>query len=71
MEKRWDAGDVGCGQLVFELSRRVKELAPGETIEITARDPGAVIDLPAWCHMTGNKLLSAEHPVFVIERKAD
>jgi tRNA 2-thiouridine synthesizing protein A len=69
--ERWDAGEMGCGQLVFELRHRVGELRPGERLEIVARDPGAPTDLPAWCRMTGHPLVSANHPVYVIERQAD
>ena len=52
MTARWDAGDMGCGQLVFELSRRVNQMTPGDTLEVVARDPGARTDLPAWGRMT-------------------
>jgi tRNA 2-thiouridine synthesizing protein A len=62
---------MGCGQLVFELRQRVDELGPGDRLEVVARDPGAPTDLPAWCRMTGHALVSADHPVYVIERKAD
>ena len=71
MEERWDAGDMGCGQLVFELSRHVKQMKPGDSLEVIARDPGAPTDLPAWCRMTGHRLASADHPVYVIERKGE
>jgi hypothetical protein len=27
--------------------------------------------LPAWCRMTGHILVSADHPVYVIQRKTD
>ena len=69
MTEHWDAGEMGCAQLVFELRRRVNELSPGRQLEVIARDPGAPIDLPAWCHMTGNELVSEDHPVYVIRRK--
>lgn len=49
----------------------MKQLKPGDTLEIVAHDPGAPTDLPAWCRMTGNMLLSADHPIYVIQRKAD
>jgi len=62
---------MGCGQLVFELRVRVNELKPGDRLELVARDPGAPADLPAWCRMTGHRLVTARHPVYVIERKAD
>lgn len=68
MEQRWDAGDIGCSRLLVELAKRVKGLEPGGTIEIIARDPGAPIDVPTWCRMTGNTLVSAEHPTYVIRR---
>lgn len=71
MRERWDAGEMGCAQLVFELRQRMNSLSPGDELEIIARDPGAPIDLPAWCHMTGHALISQDHPAYVIERKAD
>jgi len=67
--QRWDAGEMGCGQLAFELHLRIKKMSPGESLELIARDPGAREDLPAWCRMTGHTLVSAEHPVYVIRRK--
>lgn len=70
MTARWDAGEMGCGQLVFELSRRVNQMNPGETLEVVAHDPGARVDLPAWCRMTGHTLVSSDHPVYVIQRKS-
>ena len=60
---------MGCGQLVFELHRRMNRMSPGDRLEIIARDPGAPTDLPAWCRMTGHTLLSADHPVYVIQCK--
>jgi tRNA 2-thiouridine synthesizing protein A len=69
MSERWDTGEIGCGQLVFELRLRVNRLKPGESLEVIAADPGAPIDLPAWCRMTGHTLVSAHHPVYVIRRK--
>jgi len=66
---RWDAGEMGCGQLVFELRRRMRELKAGDRLEVIARSPGAPVDLPAWCRMTGHSLVSADHPIYVIQRK--
>jgi tRNA 2-thiouridine synthesizing protein A len=68
--EQWDASDLGCSRLIFQLSLRMNALEPGETIEVTARDPGAPIDLPAWCRTTGHELVSAEPPIFVIRRRA-
>ena len=71
MGERWDTGEIGCGQLVFELRLRVNKLNPEDRLEVIARDPGAPTDLPAWCRMTGHTLVSANHPVYVIQRKSD
>lgn len=65
----WDAGDMGCGDLVLELRMRLQGMAPGTLIRVTARDPGAPADMPAWCGMTGHSLVHSKHPVYVIRRK--
>ncbi|MEX1309040.1 MAG: sulfurtransferase TusA family protein [Candidatus Sulfomarinibacteraceae bacterium] len=69
--KRWEAGELGCGQLVFELKRRIKEIDPDHALEVVTHEPGAPVDLPAWCRMTGHTLVSADHPVYVIRRALD
>src|SRR5579871_3205194 len=51
----WDAGDMGCGELVMALRVRLLKLAPGDVLELTARDPAAPHDLPAWCRLTGHR----------------
>jgi len=70
-DARWDAGELGCGELLLELRARVRALPPGGLLLLTALDPGAPEDVPAWCAMTGHTLVSAEHPHYVIRRKED
>lgn len=53
----WDAGELGCGELVMELRQRVRQ-APGKVFKITALDAGAPADIPAWCGMTNNALVA-------------
>ena len=67
----WDAGDMGCGELVLELRQKMLELRPGEYFRLIARDPGAPEDLPAWCRMTGNRLVRADHPQYLIEKRKE
>lgn len=55
----WDAGAMGCGELVMALRLRLRQM-PGATLRLTATDPGAPEDIPAWCRMTGHTLLRAE-----------
>lgn len=65
----WDAGDLGCGELVMVLWTRLRALPPGAHFLLTATDAGAVHDLPAWCRLTGHGLVSAEPPRYLIRRK--
>jgi len=65
----WDAGDMGCGELVLELRSRLDTLKPGQIMKLIARDPGAPTDVPAWCRMTGHPLIGGQPPVYLIQRK--
>ncbi len=66
----WDAGMMGCGELILELRIRLARLPAGAALTLIARDPGVPEDLPAWCQMTGHRLVNAAPPKFVIERKS-
>jgi tRNA 2-thiouridine synthesizing protein A len=68
-DAEWNAGDMGCGELVLELRFRMLDLPHGGVLRLIARDPGAPEDLPAWCRMTGHTLKRAEHPEYWIERR--
>lgn len=70
-DSAWDAGDKGCGDLVLELRMRMKDLPPGHVLELTATDPGAPQDIPAWCSLTRHALLVARPPVYWIRRRPD
>jgi tRNA 2-thiouridine synthesizing protein A len=52
----WDAGDLGCGELVMHLRNRLRAI-PGKVLKLVARDPGAPADIPAYCRMTGHELV--------------
>ncbi|MEA2589731.1 MAG: tRNA 2-thiouridine synthesizing protein [Actinomycetota bacterium] len=67
---RWDAGNLGCGELVLELRGRLAGLSPGSLFELIASDSGAVEDLPSWCRMTGHALVAARHPRYLIRTHA-
>jgi len=67
----WDAGDLGCGDLLLPLRGRMRALAPGQVLRLIARDPSAPEDLPAWCGVTGHRLLHANHPTYWICRRDD
>jgi len=65
----WDAGDLGCGDLVLLLRGKLRAMLPGKLLKVTTLDPGAPEDIPAWCKMTGNRLASQQHPLYFIRNK--
>jgi tRNA 2-thiouridine synthesizing protein A len=67
----WDAGDLGCGDLLLPLRGKMRALSPGEILKLTARDPSAPEDIPAWCGVTGHQLIHAAHPAYWIRRRDD
>ena len=68
-DAEWDAGNIGCGDLVLELRNKINSLRPGQILKLRAMDSGAPEDLPAWCRMTGNTLAGFHHPIYFIKRK--
>ncbi len=65
----WDAGELGCGDLVLLLRSKLRKLLPGKILHLTALDPAAPLDIPAWCNLTGNTLLASDHPNYFIKNK--
>ncbi len=65
----WDAGEMGCGELILQLKVRFQNLGPSEVFQLRADDGGAIEDIPAWCGMTGNTLLHQQHPNYWIQKK--
>ncbi len=65
----WDAGDLGCGELILELRTRLASHPSGDIFALTAHDQGAIEDIPAWCRLTGNELVEADHPLYLIRRR--
>ena len=64
----FDAGDLGCGELLLALRTRIRDLAPGSVLKLSTTDPGAREDLPAWCRMTGHRLVLAAHPAYFVRK---
>jgi tRNA 2-thiouridine synthesizing protein A len=53
----YDFGEMSCGDLLIALMKAMRPLASGTLVEVRALDPGAPIDIPAWCRMVGHELL--------------
>jgi len=66
----YDAGDRGCGEgPLDEIAALMRELSPGQTLEVRATDPTVVVDLPAWCRLTGHTLIDQQGDRYLIRRK--
>ncbi len=52
-----DARRLLCPLPVIRTQDRVAQLAPGDTLEVRATDPGAMHDIPAWCRVHGHEIL--------------
>lgn len=70
-ETEWDAGDLGCGELVMTLRLKLKALPAGTEFRLRATDAGAPEDIPAWCRLCGHALTAMDHPYYTIRRKGD
>lgn len=55
-----DARGLLCPLPVIRTQDRVKGLADGEVLEITATDPGVLQDIPAWCRVHGHRVLNCD-----------
>jgi tRNA 2-thiouridine synthesizing protein A len=52
-----DARGLNCPMPIVKTAQAVKGLAPGQTLEVLATDPGSVKDFAAWSKSTGNELV--------------
>jgi tRNA 2-thiouridine synthesizing protein A len=71
VDDRFDAGEMGCGELIIKLKVRMQRLQPSQVLHLIALDNGAIEDLPAWCRMTGHQLKMSQHPNYLIERRME
>jgi tRNA 2-thiouridine synthesizing protein A len=69
-DAHFDGGEMGCGDLLFELMMFVRRTPPGSLVQVRALDPGAPLEIPAWCRLTGHTLLAAGPPLYLIKTKS-
>lgn len=51
-----DARRLLCPLPVIRTQNKVKQLAPGDLLEVICTDPGAQSDIPAWCRIHGHEI---------------
>ena len=60
VDRTLDTSGLLCPLPVYKASIALKELEPGQVLEVIATDPGSLSDFPALARQTGNPLLKAE-----------
>jgi TusA-related sulfurtransferase len=65
----YDGGDKSCGDLILDLRNFFVTLPSGTRVCVIARDPGAWIDIPAWCRVAEHGFIDEVPPFYLIERK--
>jgi TusA-related sulfurtransferase len=56
---RLDCTGLQCPGPIMRVFQELKKLGEGQTLEVTASDPGFVRDAAAWCRRTGNAFISS------------
>ena len=55
----FDGGDLDCGGgLLLLIRRHIDPLERGGLLEILSTDSTVEVELPAWCRLTSNELVS-------------
>jgi len=49
-----------CPMPIVKTAQKIKELSPGEVLEVISDDTGIKSDMPAWAKKTGNEYLGLE-----------
>lgn len=68
-DDEFDGGDETCGRVIVNLHLYIRDQQPGIRILVISRDPGAPVELPAWCRMTRNELTEMQHPYYLVTLK--
>lgn len=55
-----DAYGLLCPMPIIKTAAKIKELQPGQVMEILSTDEGIKEDMPAWCKETDNEFLGFE-----------
>jgi tRNA 2-thiouridine synthesizing protein A len=58
-----DAPGMACIDLTPLIAKTMRDLEPGEVLEVRTDDPAASVGVPAWCRLTRHRLVhtTADH----------
>ena len=54
-----DARGLLCPMPVIKAQNKIRQLLPGDQLEVMATDPGVMQDIPAWCRINKHKVLKS------------
>ena len=63
-----DCRGLLCPLPVIKLAKTLPTVAVGDTVTVLADDPAAATDIPAWCRMRSQELVSAAENTYVVRR---
>lgn len=69
-----DATGLLCPEPVMMLHNKVRDMAVGQTLTVTATDPSTERDIPKFCNFLGHELVekkAEEGKYFYLIRKGD
>lgn len=55
-----DTSGLLCPEPVMLLHSKVRDMASGDVVEVTATDPSTTRDIPKFCQFLGHELLSQQ-----------
>ena len=65
-----DCRGMLCPRPVIKLAQALPTVAIGDTVTVLADDPAAATDIPAWCRMRSQELVSTADERYVVRRVA-
>ncbi len=63
-----DCRGILCPLPVIKLAQTLPGVEIGDTVTVLADDPAAATDIPAWCRMRSQELVSALEHRYVVRR---
>jgi tRNA 2-thiouridine synthesizing protein A len=59
VDQTLDASGLNCPMPILKTKKALKQMEPGQILEVISTDAGSVKDLVAFCNQTGNILLKS------------
>ena len=55
-----DSTGLLCPLPVLKIRKKLKEMQKGDILRVIADDPAAIVDIPHYCHESGDKILKQD-----------